>query len=122
MYEYYCPIIINNLIFGTRFEGFEITPIYERHFRKETGHHFHSGYLVILFYHGLFGFYLLYGPIFYYLYKSWKHAELSLENIFLYSFIFTGIFYSLSYILPYFYYGILGISFIFIKKQKNYKS
>ena len=117
IYEYYLPYIKRNLLFGMRFSGFEIKTLYSGMFEEKTGHHFHSGYLPLLFYNGLIGLYLLYGPILYYIYRFFRSKKCYLETICLVSFIFSGFVYSISYNLPFMYFAFLGIGFAILDKR-----
>ncbi|MBL7068837.1 MAG: O-antigen ligase family protein [Candidatus Omnitrophica bacterium] len=118
-YEYYLPYIKENLLFGMRFKGFELPGVYEHAFERVSGHHFHSGYLTVLFYHGLFGFYLLYGPIIYYIFSFFKQRKYYTENIALFAFIVSGLVFSLAYELRFFYFAVLGIGFALLEKEEN---
>lgn len=118
-YEYYLSYIKENLLFGLRFRGFELPGVYDYMYEKMSGHHFHSGYLTILFYHGLFGFYLFYGPIIYYIFRFLRQKNFYTQDVALFSFIVSGLALSFAYELWFFYFAALGIGFVFLEKKRE---
>lgn len=119
-YQYYLPSIKKNILFGTRFEGSKMAPLYElTESRIKRRHHFHSGYLTIFFYNGLFGFCLLYGNIMYYMYRFFKADKLTLEMIGFFSFLSSTFIYSIAYTPPIFSFVILGVGLAHLTKERN---
>lgn len=115
----YWPFIQENMVTGLRFEGFEL-PIQfyvhdsdELRFEDGTGHHFHSFYTDILFYHGIIGFLLMSFPILYYIGTGFSKNNLTLLELVLLAFVCNGFFYGISYWLPGYFYGLLGIGLRF---------
>ncbi|GAA4437982.1 hypothetical protein GCM10023188_32800 [Pontibacter saemangeumensis] len=120
----YLPFIQDNLMVGMRFEGFEL-PIqfYQEDidkpvFEDGNGHFFHSFYVDILFYVGMAGMLIYFLTMVHPIRKSFGKPQLTIIQIILLTFISTGFVYGISYILPPFYFGILGWC-ITILEQKN---
>jgi len=120
-YLYYFPYIKENLLFGLRFKGFELPQVAHRDFYADmTGHHFHSGYLNVLFYHGIFGFLLLYAPAFYYLIAVLRRKKYTLlPHLTLFPFIVGGLVFSLVYQLPSSYFAMVGMGVAFLEKKEE---
>jgi hypothetical protein len=120
----YLPFIQENLMAGMRFEGFELPiqfyqeDIDQPVFDDGNGHHFHSFYVDILFYVGLAGLLIYFLAMVHPLRKSISRPQLSIIQIIILTFISTGFVYGISYILPPFYFGVLGWC-ITILEQKN---
>ena len=63
-FESYLPFIKKNLLFGMRLKGFELPVQFynleagKEVFESNTGHHFHSFYVDLLFYFGLVGLFI----------------------------------------------------------------
>jgi O-antigen ligase len=110
----YLPFIQDNFFTGMRFEGFELPIQFYRDdidapvFEDGNGHHFHSFYVEIFFYTGLIGFilYLLIGL--YPIVKAMRSRVLTINQIILVSFVSSGFIFGISYVLPVFFYGVLG--------------
>ncbi|MFA4981710.1 MAG: O-antigen ligase family protein [Candidatus Omnitrophota bacterium] len=118
-YKYYMPFIAKNSLFGMRFKGFELPPLYDFIPGKLTGHHFHSGYLTALLYNGIFGLWLIFGSFVYYVVRFLKLQQYSLENIALFSFLSSAFLWSLSYELPEFVFAILGLAFVCLQNNET---
>jgi hypothetical protein len=119
----YWPFIQENILFGMRFEGFEL-PIqfYQADagtavFIDGTGHHFHSFYVDRLFYLGFIGLILFILPVFYLIIKAFKKPILTSKEVILVSYIIAGLFYGISYNLPAYFFGFLGIAINFIERE-----
>jgi hypothetical protein len=119
-FKSYWPFIEDNLAVGMRLQGFEL-PIQFYHaeagiafFDDGTGHHFHSFYVDRLFYFGLLGIVMVLPLLFYFVNKVRKKYMLSAEQITLVAYISSGLIFGISYNLPTFYFGILGIAMSYI--------
>ncbi|MBJ6119124.1 O-antigen ligase family protein [Pontibacter sp. BT310] len=110
----YLPFIQDNFFFGMRFDGFELPIQFWRDdidapvFEDGHGHHFHSFYLEIFFYTGLVGFGLYLLIALYPIVQAFKKRVLTINQIMLVAFICSSFIFSISYVLPVFFYGILG--------------
>jgi len=119
-YEHYLPYIMNNFFLGMRFSGFELPALYRAWSGDWSGHLFHSGYLNIFFYHGLFGFYLLYSPALYYIFKVLSLKTYGSDVITVTSFVAACIVYSLAYQPDIIFFALLGVGFALLEtEQKN---
>lgn len=121
----YLPFIQENLLVGMRFEGFEL-PIqfYQEDidkpvFEDGNGHFFHSFYVDILFYVGMAGMLIYFLAMVRPLSKSFGRSHLSITQMILLTFVSTGFVYGISYILPPFYFGILGWCIAIIEPKDN---
>jgi hypothetical protein len=119
-FKSYWPFIEDNLAIGMRLRGFEL-PIQFYHaeagiafFDDGTGHHFHSFYVDRLFYFGILGLVMVLPLIFYFINIVRKKYMLSAEQISLVAYIASGLIFGISYNLPTFYFGILGIAISYI--------
>ncbi len=124
-FESYLPFIENHPIFGMRFEGFEL-PIQFFHeeagtplFADGSGHHFHSFYVDKMFYFGIIGLILLIVPSFYTIYRFFIKSDLNAEEITLFLYAISGIFYGLSYDWPFFYFGVVGLAMAFATRPNH---
>ena len=114
-FKSYLPYILDHPFIGMRFEGYELPNqfISEKSgtatFGDGTGHHFHSYYVDILFYGGLVGLLLLASPIIYLLRRAWTAGtRLSGDSIAFVAFCGSGLVYGSSYLLDYYFWGVLG--------------
>ncbi|CAM3675662.1 O-antigen ligase family protein [Pontibacter korlensis] len=120
----YLPFIQDNFLLGMRFEGFELPIQFYRDdidapvFEDGNGHHFHSFYVEIFFYTGLIGFllYLLIGL--YPIVKAIRQRVLTINQIILVAFVSSGFIFGISYVLPVFFYGVLGWAIAAIEMEK----
>ncbi len=120
----YLPFIQENFLLGMRFEGFELPIQFYRDdldipvFEDGNGHHFHSFYVEIFFYAGLAGFilYLLIGL--YPIIKSIRMRMLTINQIILVSFVSSGFIFGISYVLPVFFFGVLGWCIAAMEEEK----
>ena len=118
-YQYYIPYIKNNILFGMRFRGFEIPPLYEFVPGELSGHHLHSGYLAVMLYHGLLGLYLIYGLFVYYMVRFLKIAKHSLESMAMFSFLSSTFIYSFAYMTPEFSFALLGLALVRLEQESE---
>lgn len=116
----YLPFVQENFVWGMRFEGFELPIQFYRDdidqpvFEGGNGHHFHSFYLDVLFYVGFVGLMLFWLVKFYAIGRVFRKKYLNQEQIVLMAFISSGFVFGLSYVLPYFFYAILGLTLIYL--------
>ncbi|MFD2515325.1 O-antigen ligase family protein [Pontibacter locisalis] len=121
----YLPFVQDNFIWGMRFEGFELPIQFYRDdldepvFEGGNGHHFHSFYLDVLFYTGFVGLMLIWMVKFYAIGKTVRARALDQEQILLMAFISSGFVFGLSYVLPYFFYAILGLTVAYLDSNNN---
>ncbi|MFT2007799.1 O-antigen ligase family protein [Pontibacter sp. 13R65] len=119
----YVPFIEENLFLGMRFDGFELPIQFYREdlgrpvFEDGNGHHFHSFYIEILFYTGLAG-------LFIFLMLTWQTIKyvfrvryMTIRQIMLLSFILSGFIFGISYVLPVFFYAVLGWAIVLMEEE-----
>ncbi|RIJ34366.1 O-antigen ligase family protein [Pontibacter oryzae] len=120
----YLPFIENNFLTGMRFEGFELPIQFYRDdidapvFEDGNGHHFHSFYVEIFFYTGLIGFGLYLLIALYPILKAFRMRVLTINQILLVAFISSGFVFGVSYVLPVFFYGVLGWAIAAIEMER----
>ena len=116
----YWPFVVDNPIWGMRFEGFELPIQFWRDdinapvFEDGNGHHFHSFYMDVLFYIGTVGLLLFWMVKFYAVHRGFRLKHLGQEQIVLLAFISSGFVFGISYILPYFFYAVLGLTIAYL--------
>jgi O-antigen ligase len=121
----YIPFVEENFVFGMRFAGFELPIQFYREdidapvFEDGNGHFFHSFYLEIFFYLGLIGMILFLIPTLYAILRGIKMETLNTNQIILYAFACSGFVFGLSYVLPPFYYGCLGLCLALLEKDSE---
>lgn len=122
-YVSYWPFVADHIIFGMRFDGFELPVQFynedldEPVFDEGHGHHFHSFYLDKLFYFGLVGLIFVMSPVIYLLFKAMRRKNLDGEELALMIFAFSGFIYALSYDWPGFCFGITGFTFYLLERK-----
>lgn len=110
----YLPFIQENLVTGMRFEGFELPIQFYRDdidkpvFEDGYGHFFHSFYVDVLFYTGLIGLALFLTAAIRPIVQGIRNYQLTTNQIILFTFVCSGFVFGISYVLPPFYYGVLG--------------
>lgn len=120
----YLPFIQDNLVMGMRFEGFELPIQFYRDdidkpvFEDGYGHFFHSFYVDVLFYAGLLGLSLFLWQAFYAIWKALRVKRLNEKQIIMIAFIISGFVFGISYILPAYYYGILGLTIVLLEEDE----
>jgi len=114
--EVYFPMVMERPFFGWTFEGFEMKNPLVDWWPEKTGQHFHEGFMEMLFYHGFFGLILKY---FFLLYLSWKafSKNLNQKSIILIAFCLSGLIFSLSYVLPLIFWGVVGLCLYYLEKM-----
>jgi hypothetical protein len=121
----YVPFIQENFVFGMRFDGFELPIQFYRDdlnapvFEDGMGHFFHSFYVEVLFYLGAVGMTLYLMMHFYMMKKGFTSKTLDENQILLLSFISSGIVYGFSYVLPYFFYAVLGVGIAYMENKSQ---
>lgn len=125
----YVPFIQENFMLGMRFEGFELPIQFYRDdlnapvFEDGNGHHFHSFYVEVLFYTGLVGFILF---LLFYLHPivmAFRRRVLTINQIILVAFISSGFVFGISYVLPVFFYGVVGWAIAAMEEERvTYKT
>jgi hypothetical protein len=112
----YFPMAMERPFFGWTFEGFEMKNPLVDWWPEKSGQHFHEGFMEMLFYHGIFGLLLKY---FYVLYLGYKGFSRNLDPkaIILISFSVAGLLFSLSYVLPLVYWGVIGLTLYYLERQ-----
>lgn len=119
----YLPFIQENWLVGMRFEGFELPIQFYRDdinapvFEDGNGHFFHSFYVDVLFYAGSLGLLLFLLQFGYGVYKTLRQPKLTEHQIILAAFTFSGIIFGLSYILPIFFYAVMGWTIVAIEED-----
>lgn len=119
----YLPLIQENFLLGMRFDGFELPIQFWRDdidapvFEDGNGHHFHSFYVEIFFYTGLVGFALYLLIALYPILKAMRKKSLTVNQIILVSFVSSGFIFGISYVLPVFFYGMLGWAIAAIEEE-----
>jgi hypothetical protein len=114
----YFPMAMERPFFGWTFEGFEMKNPLVDWWPAKSGQHFHEGFMEMLFYHGFFGLILKY---FYVLYLGWKGFSRNLDSkvIILIAFSVSGLLFSLSYVLPLIYWGVIGLALYYLERSEK---
>lgn len=119
----YLPFIQENWLLGMRFEGFELPIQFYRDdidapvFEDGNGHFFHSFYVDVLFYTGTVGLLMFMLQFGYGVWKTIKKSKLTENQIILAAFVSSGIVFGLSYILPVFFYGVMGWAIVALEED-----
>jgi hypothetical protein len=112
----YFPMAMERPFFGWTFDGFEMKNPLVDWWPEKSGQHFHEGFMEMLFYHGFFGLILKY---FYVLYMGYKAFSRNLDPkaIIIIAFSLSGLLFSLSYVLPLIYWGVVGIGLYYLERK-----
>jgi hypothetical protein len=113
--QVYGKLFLEKPLFGWTFEGFYMPNPLVDWWPKNSGQHFHEGYMEMLFYHGIAGFLLKHWFLFYLAYKAFS-KKLSQESVILIAFSLVGIIFSFSYVLPLVYWGHVGLCLYYLEK------
>ena len=116
--EVYGKLFLERPLFGWTFEGFYMPNPLVDWWPKNSGQHFHEGYMEMLFYHGIFGFLLKHWFLFYLAYKAFSR-KLSHESVILIAFSLVGLVFSFSYVLPLVYWGHVGMCLYYLEKPEE---
>lgn len=118
--EVYSEMFLERPIFGWSFEGFEMDNPLVDWWPAGTGQHFHEGYIEMLFYHGLAGFFLKYGVLFYLCCKIFSR-RLSQESLMLIAFCVAGLVFSFNYVLPLVFWGFVGMCLYYLDRKDRHE-
>jgi hypothetical protein len=114
----YFPMAMERPLFGWTFDGFEMKNPLVDWWPEKSGQHFHEGFMEMLFYHGILGLLLKYFYVLYLGYKAFSR-NLSPKAIILIAFSLSGLLFSLSYVLPLVYWGMVGICLYYLEREKE---
>lgn len=114
----YMDYISEKPVLGWSFEGFELSNPLVDWWDENTGHHFHQGFIEILFYHGLAGLLLKYSFILIILIKAFT-KKLSQESLVLVPFCLSGLVFSLSYVPPLIFWGHVGMCLYYLETKRD---
>jgi len=110
----YKEYILQKPILGWSFEGFTLPNPLVDWWDENTGHHFHQGFIEILFYHGIVGLVLKYGVLFYILVKAF-FIRPSPALVVLLPFCISGLLFSFNYVLPLVFWGHVGMCLYYLE-------
>lgn len=113
----YLGYIVEKPFMGWTFEGYQMENPYVDWWESGTGHHFHQGFIEILFYHGIAGLLLKYSFLFYLIYKAFS-KKLRPEAVMLIPFCISGLLFSFNYTLPIIFWGHVGMCLYYLEKQE----
>jgi hypothetical protein len=114
--DVYFPMALERPFFGWTFEGFDMKNPLVDWWPEKTGQHFHEGFMEMLFYHGFFGLILKYAYLIYLAYKVWS-KNLTQKSIILIAFSLAGLIFSLNYVLPLIYWGVVGLCLFYLERK-----
>jgi len=116
----YMNFIAQKPFFGWSFEGFELPNPYVDWWEEGTGHHFHEGFIEILFYHGIAGLLLKYSFLIYITFKCFS-KKLSDECLVLMPFCISGLLFSLNYVPTLIFWGHVGMCLFYLESYNSYR-
>ncbi len=116
--EVYFNFIKERPFFGWAFEGYELKNPLVDWWDENTGHHFHEGFVEILFYHGVFGFLLKFTFLIFLCIRS-LHKNLSNRAVVLIPFCISGLMFSLNYVLPFVFWAHAGMCLYYLERERN---
>lgn len=116
--EVYGKLFLQKPIFGWTFEGFYMPNPLVDWWPKNSGQHFHEGYMEMLFYHGIVGLLLKHWFLLYLAYKAFS-KKLNQESVILIAFSLVGLVFSFSYVLPLVYWGHVGMCLYYLEKPEE---
>jgi len=114
----YFQYVVQRPFFGWTFEGFNMPNPIVDWWPAKSGQHFHEGYMEMLFYHGVAGLLFKYIPIAYLLIRAFS-KRLSQQSVILIAFCTSGLIFSFSYVLPLVYWGVVGMCFYQLERDKT---
>jgi hypothetical protein len=114
----YSRYIEEKPVLGWSFEGFMLPNPLVDWWDENTGHHFHQGFIEILFYHGIVGLILKYGFLFYILIKAFA-MRLSPALRVLMPFCISGLLFSMNYVLPLVFWGHTGMCLFYMEENEQ---
>ena len=116
--ETYLKLFLQRPFFGWTFEGFEMPNPLVDWWPSGTGQHFHEGYVEMLFYEGIAGLAVKYGVLIYGCIRLFSKC-LSAEAVVLLPFCISGLVFSLSYVLPLPFWGVVGMALFYLHSNKQ---
>jgi hypothetical protein len=116
--EAYLTFIKEKPILGWAFEGYDLKNPLVDWWEDNTGHHFHEGFVEILFYHGVFGFLLKFSFLLFIVIKALSR-NLSNRAVVLMPFCISGLMFSLNYVLPFIFWAHVGMCLYYLESAKN---
>lgn len=116
----YMNFIREKPLLGWSFEGYSLPNPLVDWWEAGTGHHFHEGFIEILFYHGILGFLFKFSFLIYIAYKACS-SKISNRAVVLIPFCLSGLIFSLSYVAPLIYWGHVGMCLYYLETNKNFK-
>jgi O-antigen ligase len=116
--EGFTSMAMERPLFGWTFDGFEMKNPLVDWWPEKSGQHFHEGFMEMLFYHGILGLLLKYFYVLYLGYKAFSR-NLDPKAIILIAFSLSGLLFSLSYVLPLVYWGMVGICLYYLEREKE---
>lgn len=119
--EMYMNFIREKPLLGWTFEGYSLPNPLVDWWDANTGHHFHEGFIEILFYHGIIGLLFKFSFLIYIAYKAFS-SNISNRAVVLIPFCLSGLIFSLSYVAPLIYWGHVGMCLYYLETNKNFKS
>lgn len=115
----YGELFLQKPFFGWNFEGFEMKNPLVDWWPEKTGQHFHEGFMEVLFYHGIVGFAVKYGFLFYIAVRAFS-KKLSESTIILMAFCLSGLLFSLSYVPQTIFWGHVGLCLYYLEKDDEH--
>ena len=115
--EVYLGLFLDKPLFGWSFEGYRMPNPIVDWWPANTGQHFHEGYVEILFYHGIVGLLLKYAILIVIFLRSFKR-RLSSNSAILISFCLSGLLFSLAYVPPLMFWGMVGLCLFYLDKDE----
>lgn len=116
--DMYFNFIKERPLFGWSFDGYQLENPLVDWWDANTGHHFHEGFIEILFYHGIFGLLFKFSFILYIAVKAFK-KKLSNQAAVLIPFCICGAVFALNYVLPFIFWGHVGMCLYYLEKDTN---
>lgn len=114
----YFNYFVQKPVFGCGFEGYELKNPLVDWWPPNTGHHFHNGYIEMLFYHGLIGLVLKYAFLVYIFMRSFRR-RLPEPFIVLAAFCISGFVFSLCYVLPLMFWAQVGLCLHYAENRRQ---
>lgn len=115
--EVYFELFLDKPFFGWSFEGYRMPNPIVDWWPANTGQHFHEGYVEALFYHGVVGLLLKYAILVIIFLRSLKR-KLSSHSAILVSFCLSGLLFSLAYVPPLMFWGMVGLCLYYLDRDK----
>jgi hypothetical protein len=114
----YSRYIEEKPLLGWSFKGFMLPNPLVDWWDENTGHHFHQGFIEVLFYHGIVGLVLKYGFLIYILMRACR-MRVSPALLVLMPFCISGLLFSMNYVLPLIFWGHTGMCLFYMEENKQ---